>query len=158
MSLGAQMRRRVASAAALAAIAILVACTRGPAVSIVGPDGRSRARVRVEIADSDQKRETGLMYRTHLDEGTGMLFVFRAPDRLRFWMKNTEIPLDMIFADGSGRVAGIVANAEPYSAKQLGVDAESQYVLEVNGGFCGRHGIVAGDRLQFDGFTPNAGE
>lgn len=71
-------------------------------------------------------------------------------------MKNTEIPLDMIFAGADGTVTGIIANAELFSERQLSVDGDSQYVLEVNSGFAQRHGIKPGDRLQFLGLNPNA--
>jgi uncharacterized protein len=96
------------------------------------------------------------MYRQHLAEDAGMLFVFKQPQHLSFWMKNTEIPLDMIFADADGTVVGIIADAEPFSERQLGVTGDSQYVLEVNGGFAQRHGIKPGDRLRFLGFTSSA--
>jgi uncharacterized membrane protein (UPF0127 family) len=127
-----------------------------PRVEITGPGGTVRAAVRVEIADSEGKREFGLMYRKHLDENGGMIFVFGQPAPVRFWMKHTEIPLDVIFADVNGRIAGIVANAKPYSEKLLSVEGDSQYVLEVNGGFCQRHRVVAGDRLRFVGLVPQA--
>lgn len=113
-----------------------------------------RAVVKVEIADTTAARELGLMYRNHLAEDAGMIFVFPAPDRLSFWMKNTEIPLDMIFADASGKIVGIVENAVPYSEKPLGVDTASLYVLEVNGGFALRHNVTPGDTLKFRGFVP----
>jgi uncharacterized membrane protein (UPF0127 family) len=116
----------------------------------------TKAIVKVEIADTTQAREIGLMYRQHLAEDTGMLFVFRQPQHLTFWMKNTEIPLDMIFAAPDGRVTGIITNAEPFSERQLSVAGDSQYVLEVNGGFAQRHGIQPGDRLLFAGFSPSA--
>jgi uncharacterized membrane protein (UPF0127 family) len=96
------------------------------------------------------------MYRQHLGQEAGMLFVFKQPQHLAFWMKDTEIPLDMIFAGPDGTVAGIVADAEPFSERQLSVAGDSQYVLEVNGGFAERHRIKPGDRLQFLGLTPNA--
>jgi uncharacterized protein len=114
------------------------------------------AIVRVEIADTAAARELGLMYRQHLAEDGGMLFVFKQPQQLTFWMKNTEIPLDMIFADANGTVVGIIADAQPFSERQLSVDGNSQYVLEVNGGFAQRYGIKPGYRLQFLGFTPRA--
>jgi len=132
------------------------ACAHSPAVSIIAPDGKTLARVRVEVVNTAATRSTGLMYRNHLDEDAGMLFVFSAPGDLRFWMKNTEIPLDMIFADSARRVLGIVANAEPYSEKPVGVRGDSLYVLEVNGGFAARRGIAPGDRFEFLGFTPHA--
>jgi uncharacterized membrane protein (UPF0127 family) len=96
------------------------------------------------------------MYRQHLAENAGMLFVFKQPQHLTFWMKNTEIPLDMIFAGPDHAVTGIVANAEPFSERQLSAGGESQYVLEVNGGFARRHRIRIGDRLQFLNVAPYA--
>jgi len=95
------------------------------------------------------------MYRQHLAENAGMLFVFKQPQHLTFWMKNTEIPLDMIFAGADDKVTGIIANAEPFSERQLSVDGDAEYVLEVNGGFAQRHRILRGDRLQFLGVSPN---
>lgn len=137
---------------------MLIASSRGPRVAIVGSGGKDLAQVRVEIADTASKRETGLMRRSHLDEDAGMIFVFPAPDRLQFWMKNTEIPLDMIFADSSGWIVGIVANAAPYTLTPRGVDVDASYVLEVNGGFAARHHIAVGDRLDFIGFAPHAAQ
>jgi uncharacterized membrane protein (UPF0127 family) len=70
-------------------------------------------------------------------------------------MKNTMIPLDMLFADSNGKVLGIVANAQPYSEAMLGGFDGTLYVLEVNGGYAARHRIVAGDQLKFQGFNPH---
>jgi len=111
--------------------------------------------VNVELARTPGQREFGLMYRAHLDEDAGMLFIFPTVDQLKFWMKHTEIPLDMIFADPAGMIVGIVANATPYSEKPVGPDTPALYVLEVNGGFCLRHGVRAGDKLNFVGFDPH---
>jgi len=148
---------RLRASAALLAL-LLIAAARVPCVRIVGSGGNELAQVRVEIADSANKRETGLMRRSHLDEDAGMIFVFPAPDRLQFWMKNTEIPLDMIFADSSGWIVGIVVNAAPYTLTPRGVDADASYVLEVNGGFAARHHVTVGDRLDFIGFTAHAAQ
>lgn len=146
----------------LGALSILVfalsACAQGPRIEIVGAGGARRAMVSVEIADTDAARQYGLMYRRHLDENAGMIFVFKAPQHLEFWMKNTIIPLDMIFADGSEKIVGIVRQAEPFSRSIDAVDADSQYVLEVNGGFCDRHGIKPGDTLRFVGFVPKTAD
>lgn len=138
--------------------AAIAGCARDPETAIDAPDGAQRVAVRVELALTPARRELGLMYRNHMNENAGMLFVFPASQRLRFWMKNTEIPLDMIFADSSGRIVGIVANAEPYSERPVGPDADAQYVLEVNGGFCARHGVRVGDLLRFVGFEPHAAD
>ncbi len=136
----------------------MAGCARDPQVVIDAPGGAERAAARVELALTPAKRELGLMYRNHLDAEAGMLFVFPSPGRLRFWMKNTEIPLDMVFADSAGKIVGIVANAEPYSEQSVGPDADAQYVLEVNGGFCARHGVRVGDRMRFVGFEPRAAD
>lgn len=85
-----------------------------------------------------------------------MLFVFKQQQHLTFWMKNTEIPLDMIFAAPDGTVTGIIGNAEPFSERQLSVAGDSQYVLEVNAGFARRHGVKAGDKLAFISLRPDA--
>ncbi|HVA78453.1 MAG TPA: DUF192 domain-containing protein [Candidatus Binataceae bacterium] len=151
------LARRWQASAALLAIA-LIACSRGPCVAIVAPDGKAIVQLRVEVADTVARRETGLMYRSHLDEDAGMIFVFAAPERQSFWMKNTEIPLDMIFADSAGKIVGIVANAAPYTLTPRGVDADALYVLEVNGGFAARHHVEAGDKFVFSGFAPHASE
>jgi len=143
--------------AALLAFAIL-GCSRGladPKVRIVAPNGSELATVRVEIARTSGEQEVGLMYRNHLDPDAGMIFVFAGSEPRTFWMKNTEIPLDMVFADANARVVGIVANAEPYTETPRAVDAPAQYVLEVNGGFCVAHHVVSGDTLAFDGFDPH---
>jgi len=155
---GGSKLRYVTRLLAIAAVAAFVLAPRTvravtPTVEIVGREGAVRATVRVEIADSAGKREFGLMYREHLDEDAGMIFVFAQPQHLTFWMKHTEIPLDMIFAAADRKIVGIVANATPLSERSLSVDGDSEYVLEVNGGFCARHGIKAGDVLKFAGFV-----
>jgi uncharacterized protein len=141
---------------ALALITAAAACADGPRIALVAPDGTARAQVHVEIANTPAQRELGLMYRSHLDENAGMIFVFPAPGQWSFWMKNTEIPLDMIFADSTGKIVGIVENAAPLSEKPLAVDGDSLYVLEVNAGFARRHHVRPGDLLQFRGFVPQA--
>jgi uncharacterized membrane protein (UPF0127 family) len=139
-----------------ALLVVAQSCGDPATVVVIGSDGAPRARLKVEVADTNQQRMVGLMFRDNLPADAGMLFVFKSPGRLSFWMKNTRIPLDMIFAGSTGRIVGIVANAEPFSETSLSVDGESQFVLEVNGGFCRKHGIQPGDRLKFEGFSPVA--
>lgn len=139
-----------------AAFASAVGCSRGPEVAIVAPNGKARAVITVEIADTPATRERGLMNRRELAADAGLLFVFPVAIQASFWMKNTPMPLDMIFADSAGRIIGIVENAEPFSQRPREVQGLSQYVLEVNGGVAARLGIRAGDRLDFRGFTPKA--
>jgi uncharacterized membrane protein (UPF0127 family) len=147
--------------ATLMAFALLVtfalaACAGGPRIAITAPNGQVRATVSVEIAADTNSREVGLMYRKSMDEDAGMIFVFGAPANQHFWMRNTLIPLDMIFADSAGKIIGIVANAAPLSDADDSVPGESLYVLEVNGGFCARHGVKPGDVLHFEGFVPKS--
>lgn len=87
-----------------------------------------------------------------------MIFVFPNSSQLDFWMKNTPIPLDLIFAGSDGRIIGIVANAQPYAESLLAVPGKSQYVLEVNAGFCAAHGIKPGDRFDFSSEIPRTGD
>jgi len=149
---------RMSPFAFLVVLFALLGCARGPCVSIVGADGKPRATVAVEVASTGPQRELGLMYRKHLDDNAGMIFVFPDAAPRNFWMHNTPIPLDMIFADANGVVTGIVANAEPFSDKLLGVEGNSEYVLEVNGGFCAKNGIKPGDRMDFSGFSTHTSE
>ena len=144
--------------ALVAVLLALLGCARGPCVTIVGSDGKPRATVAVEVANTEARRELGLMYRKHLDDNAGMIFVFPEASPQNFWMHNTPISLDMIFADAAGRVLGIVANAEPFSDRPVGVAGDSEYVLEVNGGFCAKNGIKAGDRLDFSGFSTHTSQ
>lgn len=137
---------------------VLNACAQGPRIEIVGTDGTPRTTISVEVADTPASREYGLMFRKHMDEGAGMIFVFKGSQHQEFWMKNTIIPLDMIFADSNGKIIGIVRKAEPFSEAIDSVDGDSQYVLEVNGGFCERHGIKPGDTLHFEGLVPQTAE
>ncbi len=136
----------------------IAACSNDPRITLTAPDGSRRALVKVEVVNTPSTREFGLMYRKHLDEDAGMIFIFPAPDHLSFWMKNTVIPLDMIFADARGKIVGIVENAVPFSEQPLSVDSVSLYVLEVNGGFSRRHHIRHGDQMKFRGFVPSARE
>jgi uncharacterized membrane protein (UPF0127 family) len=149
------LRRKLPAAAFFVTVlcASIAACAEPPRVIITSAAGTTVARVNVEVASTPAERELGLMYRQHLDENAGMIFVFPGPDQLSFWMKNTEIPLDMIFAESGGKIIGVVENAEPFTETARGVQGDSLYVLEVNGGFAKRHHVGAGDRLKFVGFV-----
>lgn len=130
----------LAAAASCEARPQVILHTRGGAV-----------RVQVELADTPETRARGLMYRKELPRNAGMLFVFPEEDKLEFWMKNTPLPLDMIFFDRNRRVVGIVERAQPFSTTPRGPGVPAQYVLEVNGGFAAEHGIQVGDRAEFQG-------
>jgi uncharacterized membrane protein (UPF0127 family) len=89
------------------------------------------------------------MWREHLDADAGMLFVFDQPGEQTFWMKNTLIPLDMIFITADGRILGIVENAEPRTETSRKVEGRSLYVLEIAGGQSARRGIRPGQLIEF---------
>jgi len=136
--------------AAVAAALALGGCRdRGPVAVIRGLGGV--AEVSLEVAATPAERERGLMYRSSLAEGRGMLFVFDEDGNHGFWMKNTLIPLDMLFIARDGTVVGVHANATPLSTANISVGKSSRYVLEVPGGWAARHGIAAGARVELRG-------
>jgi len=104
-------------------------------------------RVQVEVARTEQERARGLMFRRSLAPDAGMLFAMPADDDWAFWMKNTLIPLDLIYADRDGVVVGVIEDARPLDEASRRVGKPSRYVLEVNGGWCRKHGVGAGARL-----------
>lgn len=104
-------------------------------------------RFSIEIADDDYQRSAGLMFRTRMDDDHGMLFVFDKERRLTFWMKNTPMPLDLIFIGSDGRIVGIL-NGEPYSLAPIGPKAPAQFVLELKAGTADKAGIADGDLVR----------
>jgi uncharacterized membrane protein (UPF0127 family) len=107
-------------------------------------------RVAVTVALTEAARERGLMYVHYLAPDDGMLFVFDQDAVLNFWMKNTYIPLDMIFIGSDLTVAGIVADAQPLTLDVRTIGVPSRYVLEVNGGWAAAHHVGAGAKVQFE--------
>ncbi len=103
----------------------------------------------VEIADNDAERARGLMYRKELPEGRGMLFDFKREQDVGFWMKNTYIPLDMIFIRADGSIANIAANTVPYSEEPVPSDGPVAAVLEIAGGRSAELGIKPGDKVEW---------
>lgn len=114
------------------------------------PDTDGRPSIVVERAETHSERKTGLMYRTQMDEDRGMLFTW--PDvRVRsFWMKNTCLPLDMLFIDEEGFIVGILEQVPTMSLTSRRVLCPAQRVLEVNAGYVRRHGIEPGQRIAVD--------
>jgi uncharacterized membrane protein (UPF0127 family) len=119
------------------------------AVTIETPTGAQRYAV--ELAIKPLERNKGLMYREHLDDDAGMLFIFEDMRIQSFWMKNTRIPLDMIFIDDDFVIAGIVESAEPLTLTSRKVDKKSRYVLELAGGVSRKRGIARGQKVTFEG-------
>jgi uncharacterized membrane protein (UPF0127 family) len=138
-------------AASLAVAALVCACREagtGSGLSVVVHGERGPTPVRVELALTSDQRAHGLMWRDHLDQDAGMLFVFPEMRDLAFWMKNTPLPLDIIFIDADARVVSIAENATPYSEKSLPSAGPAQYVLEVNAGFSKEHGVRPGAHVE----------
>ena len=134
------------AAFALAAGLAQSACSHQPEVAIHAGD--KTVRVRVEFALTPEEQQRGLMYRQDLPKDGGMLFVFPETQIQSFWMKNTPLPLDMIFIDEDKEIVGIVENAVPFSTTGRMVATPSRYVLEVHGGFSAQHGIKAGQAVE----------
>lgn len=110
--------------------------------------GGGEHKIVVEVADTPGEREVGLMNRSSMPKDHGMLFDFRQTRPVSMWMKNTYIPLDMLFMDASGVVTHLAANAQPLSLDVISSEGAVRYVLELNGGAIARLGIKVGDRLK----------
>ena len=130
----------------------VAACEAQPRVTILTKGGRE-VSFQVEVADTPSKRAMGLQYRKELGKDHGMIFLFPAESPQSFWMKNTPIPLDMIFIDRERKIVGIIEQTVPFSLESCSVGVPSQFVLEINGGLAKRHGIQIGDRVRFEGIS-----
>jgi uncharacterized protein len=108
----------------------------------------------VELARTTEQMALGLMYRTRLAADAGMLFDFDPPRRVSMWMKNTLIPLDMLFIEADGRILSIAADTAPRSLKLIDPGRVVRAVLELPAGTAARLGIGAGDLVRYDWFGP----
>lgn len=111
--------------------------------------GGKTHRFTVEVARTEAEQETGLMNRPAMDPDHGMIFPYAPPRAVAFWMKNTLIPLDMIFIAPGGRILRIGARAVPYSLEPVPSGGEIEAVLELNGGRAADLGIHEGDRADW---------
>lgn len=157
--------------AGLLGVSLLAGCTKPPSASKPStPAAESAATaevlfspssgappwlVKVEVARTSDELMRGLMYRRELAADTGMLFVFTGEDIRRFWMRNTYVPLDMVFLDARRVVVGIEANAVPLDETSRGPDAPAQYVVEVRAGAAKQHGLDVGARAEFHNLGRN---
>ncbi|PLX90289.1 MAG: hypothetical protein C0614_00860 [Desulfuromonas sp.] len=121
-------------------------------VAFLAETGDELARVAVEIADDDATRSKGLMNRRSLPSMTGMLFVYEENRPRSFWMKNTYIPLDMIFLDRDGKIVNIVEKTQPLSVRSCRSVLPARYVIEVNAGFCEKYGVAVGGIVWLERF------
>ncbi len=118
-----------------------------------GPQGN--AHFTVEIADTVEERAKGLMFRENLPRSAGMLFVYDRARPVQFWMKNTPIPLDMVFVDEQGVVTNVHANAVPMDETPIDGGDDVKLVLEINGGLAKRLGIAPGTVLRHPAIDPS---
>ncbi len=162
---------RLRAAAKLPAVALLLLAlptvpplppwrAGGPALAASGTDvtfpltrgtlvtGKGRFRLFLEFAATPAQRAHGLMFRRSLPENFGMLFDFGGTGEVAMWMKNTFIPLDMLFFDERGRVVGLIADAEPLSERVLSPGVPARAVLELPAGSIARYGVRLGDVLE----------
>ena len=119
---------------------------RLPVVHVSFPD-TAGVRVDAELVRSEHDSMRGLMYRRSLGADRGMLFDLLVRDDHKFWMHNTCIPLDLLYIDEDGLLVGIVENAPTLNDESRGVGCPSRWVLEVNAGWCRRHGVTAGQHV-----------
>lgn len=130
------------------ALAFLIGCTEDPNRIVLEPRGGSPVAVTVELATTPESRQLGLMYRSELGPERGMLFVFPEKEPRSFWMRNTKIPLDILYVEDDGTIVNVHERTTPFSEKSLPSAAPVRFVLEVEGGFCEKHGVRAGDRVR----------
>lgn len=157
---GVQRFGRIVSlcVALLAASAIAATAGNDPAcrddrVDLRGDWGR--ASFSIELADTAKERAQGLMFRDTLPRGAGMLFVYDQPTTAAFWMKNTYIPLDIIFVDETGTVTSVHVNAKPLDLTPIAGGDRVFSVLEINAGLARDYGITAGTQLRHEIFSAN---
>ena len=112
-------------------------------------------RFNIEVAETDQKRALGLMFRRSLPENAGMLFIYDRPQPAAMWMRNTLIPLDMVFIAADGTVHRIETHTEPFSTAVIPSDGDVLAVLELNAGQADKIGLKRGDKVVYPGLGAN---
>jgi uncharacterized protein len=119
--------------------------------TVFAATGRGEVAIVVEVADTPKKQQVGLMFRRQLAPNTGMWFVFSREKTRRFWMRNTLIPLDILYVSKRGIIGSIVRSAKPNSDRSLPSKHPAQFVLELAGGEARRLGIEVGAQLRVCG-------
>ena len=148
----------------ICAISVLMLITVNAGVSAAGSEakletliikksGGEQITYHIEVADTVATRRRGLMYREHMPADQGMLLDFMGNHYVGIWMKNTYIPLDLIFIDAAGKIVYIYPDATPLSTRTISTDQSVRAVLEVNGGQLKAHAIQVGDRVIFQSFN-----
>lgn len=115
-----------------------------------GSGGDTLTRIAIEVADNEDERTQGLMYRSQMPDSVGMLFIFENAEPRSFWMKNTKIPLDIIYVGDNKEIVMVYKSVMPYSTQSVPSYKNARYVVEVNGGFTTEHNIKEGDHINFE--------
>lgn len=123
--------------------------TKEGTLSFVAPGDSVLRSIDIEIAETNEERSRGLMFRRSMGYDKGMLFIFDAADESGFWMKNTPMSLDIIFVGADSQVVSIAKRTTPFSEDQVRPAAPKQFVVEVRAGFVDRFGIQKGTRIQW---------
>lgn len=118
-------------------------------------DGKPITKIDIQIAATEFDRELGLMFRKSMNENQGMLFIFPVSQIQDFWMRNTEIPLDMIFVDSLKQIVTIHKNTKTMSDQTYSSTQPALYVIEVNGGFTDKYHIQNGDKVNWVDYKMN---
>ena len=137
------------------ALIVLLGAAAASAEPLVIHAGGSAYKFEVEIVATPADRERGLMFRKSMASNAGMLFIYPDESPVSFWMKNTLIPLDMLFLKADGSIAHIAHNAVPLDETSIDSGAPVKAVLEVNGGTANALGIKEGDRIESAALTPH---
>jgi len=116
-------------------------------LTFTGADGKEKVSVDIEVADSEEERNLGLMYRRSLPNLGGMLFVFDQERQQNFWMKNTYLPLDFVFIDSKNTIVSMKKNVPPMSEAGVPSGVPAMYVLELNAGFTDGYDLKIGDAV-----------
>lgn len=111
--------------------------------------GGTKKEIQIEIADNDFERQTGLMYRKNMASDRGMLFIFDDNTIRSFYMKNTYIPLDLVFINSNNTIVSIAKNAKPLNESSIRSEDNAQYVLEINAGLSDQWSLKKGDKVNF---------
>ncbi len=142
------MRAAILGTALLASTPALACETN--AIDIKAQSGKFRFDI--DVADDSAERAQGLMHVENMGQFEGMLFIYEKPLHAHFWMKNTLIPLDMLFADETGKITKIHENATPLSEESIDGGEDVLYVLEINGGLSSKFGIKEGAVMKHPAF------
>ena len=126
-----------------------VTFTKEGELTVFNASDSTKVSLNIEIADTDFDIQTGLMYRNSMENNQGMLFVFDDETERFFYMKNTKIPLDLIYINANSKIVSFQKNAKPFDESSLPSNASAKYVLEVNAGLVDTWRLSVGDSIKF---------